>query len=53
MLDVDLPDDEFFEATQEALEEDAAEGTRVAGTDLADESEDDEDRGGFLSWLRR
>ena len=67
VLDVDLPDDEFFEATQEALEEDdeffeatqealeedAAEGTRVAGTDLADDSEDDEDRGGFLSWLRR
>ncbi|PSP46088.1 proteasome protein [Halobacteriales archaeon QH_6_66_25] len=53
VLDVDLPDDEFFEATQEALEEDAAEGTRVAGTDLADDSEDDEGRSGFLSWLRR
>ncbi|MFT4946656.1 MAG: proteasome lid subunit RPN8/RPN11 [Natronomonas sp.] len=45
VLDVDLPDDEFFELTREGLGDEHLESPRG-------ESESDEKSGGFLSWFR-
>lgn len=46
VLDVSLPDDEFFELTQAGLEDEHLEGPR------GHSEEDDENGGGFLSWFR-
>jgi len=54
VIDVELPDDEFFEATQEALGEDVPATTDLDGRDTTREEPDEQERsGGFLSWLLR
>jgi len=45
VLDVTLPDDEFFELTQKGLENEHLERPR-------EEGENEEDSGGFLLWFR-
>jgi len=54
VIDVELPDDEFFEATREALGEDGPATTELdAGDPAHEEPDDQENSGGFLSWLLR
>ncbi|WP_248897043.1 Mov34/MPN/PAD-1 family protein [Haloplanus halobius] len=51
VIDIDLPDEQFFDFTQDDIDAELrAEGRSVAGRD--DERTDRDDRGGFLSWLR-
>jgi proteasome lid subunit RPN8/RPN11 len=53
VLDVDLPEDEFFDFTQEDIDAElVAEGRRRGVVAPSERERDQEDDGGFLSWLR-
>jgi proteasome lid subunit RPN8/RPN11 len=56
VLDVDLPEDQFFDFTQEDIDAELlAEGRRrgvVAPTERRRDDDDGDGDGGFLSWLR-
>jgi proteasome lid subunit RPN8/RPN11 len=53
VLDVDLPEDQFFDFTQEDIDAElVAEGRRRGVVAPSERERDQEDDGGFLSWLR-
>jgi proteasome lid subunit RPN8/RPN11 len=55
VLDVELPEQEFFEMTRDQLDDELVETERQSAREFATAVEDDDaesDDGGFLSWLR-
>lgn len=55
VIDVDLPEEQFFDFTQEDIDRELAEEGRRRGVvdpDLSGDEENDETNGGLFSWLR-
>ena len=53
VIDVDLPEEEFFDFTQADIDAElVAEGRRRGVRSPVEEGDQNDDRGGFLSWLR-
>jgi len=52
VIDVDLPEDQFFDFTQADIDAELLDEGRRPGAVEPDDRENDGDRGGWFSWLR-